>query len=138
MNSVMFPFKPIECKEEEFLSRINVCCAQRPKRLTQVDINGREVQSSDWAPQRKDVGALIVGADTRSIIIDGGSEVNWLSKQAIKHAGKWKNNLERKLRSTSIHTFHVENVMPDKQPLGILDTVLVWDGKPMKLAMVIV
>ncbi len=46
--------------------------------------------------------------------------------------------MERKLRPPSMHKFHVGNVMTENQPLGILDTVLVWDEEPMEVEMVIV
>jgi hypothetical protein len=67
------------------------------------------------------------------IIWDSGSQVNWLSKQAVND---WK-SVEKFCKPTTIRIYTVDEVHTGSKPIGILKLPIVWAGAKMDLTFVV-
>ncbi len=87
----------------------------------------------EMADQYKVDKCTLPGISPEVIIWDSGSQVNWLSKQAIND---WK-SMEGKCRPTSIRIYTVDEVHTGSKPLGIVTITIKWAQASMTLSFVV-
>jgi hypothetical protein len=85
------------------------------------------------ADQYKVDNCSIPGIVPEVIIWDSGSQVNWLSKQAVTN---WK-PLEEKCRNTSIRIYTVDEVHTGSKPIGLITLPIKWAEATINLTFVV-